>query len=73
MARKCNVLEMLPTIRMDVAAARRPAGMILNALNMMQPPARALKIPTQRRRLEIVIDSGSQNELGEPVKIRHDD
>ena len=73
MARKCNALELLPTVRMDVSAAGRPSGMILNALNILQPPTRAMRIPPQRRRLEIVVDSGSQNELGEPVKIRHDD
>jgi hypothetical protein len=73
MARKCNTLDLLPAIRMDIVAAGRPSGMILNALGNFQSPPRALRIPPQRRRLEIVVDSGSQNELGEPVKIRHDD
>lgn len=73
MARKCNALELLPAIQLDAMATGRTAGMIISALNILQPPPRALKIPSQRRRVEIVVDSGSQNEIAEPVKIRHDD
>lgn len=58
---------------MDVTAAVRPSGMILTALDILQSQPRALKIPPQRRRLEIAVDTGSQNEIAEPVKIRHDD
>jgi hypothetical protein len=73
MARKCNASELLPTARMDVGMAGRPSGLVLNALNILQPPTRTMRIPPQRRRLEIVVDSGSETEMGEPVKIRHDD
>jgi hypothetical protein len=73
MARKYNASELLLTGRVDVSLAGRPSGLILNALNIPQPPTRTMRIPPQRRRLEIVVDSGSESEMGEPVKIRHDD